>query len=128
MHKRQQIQTIGFAGIKAEPIVNDSESAEAGNVPGREICRRRGRSGNGSKAQRATSDEQAHLAEARTECHRTFHQRHPVTFLYRTNMITTFATSLTHTHTQLFYGSFDFVRDNVREPVPEETFTHSHSS
>ena len=29
---------------------------------------------------------------------------------------------------QLFYGSLDFVRDNPDEPVPEETFTHSHSS
>jgi len=32
------------------------------------------------------------------------------------------------THTQPFYGSVDFVRDNPGEPVPEETFTHSHSS
>jgi len=31
-----------------------------------------------------------------------------------------------HTHTQPFYGSLDFVRDNPGEPVPEETFTHSH--
>jgi len=29
-----------------------------------------------------------------------------------------------HTHTQPFYGSLDFVRDNLGEPVPEETFTH----
>ena len=34
----------------------------------------------------------------------------------------------THTHTQPFYGSLHFVRDNPGEPVPEETFTHSHSS
>ena len=34
----------------------------------------------------------------------------------------------THTHTQLFYGSVDYVRDNPGEPVPEETFTHSHLS
>jgi len=33
-----------------------------------------------------------------------------------------------HTHTQLFYGSLDFVRDNPGEPIPEETFTHSHLS
>jgi len=33
-----------------------------------------------------------------------------------------------HTHTRLFYGSVDFVRDNPGEPVPEETFTHSHLS
>ena len=33
-----------------------------------------------------------------------------------------------HTHTKLFYGSLDFVRDNLGEPVPEETFTHSHPS
>ena len=33
-----------------------------------------------------------------------------------------------HTHTQPFYGSLDFVRDNLGEPVPEETFTHSHLS
>jgi len=34
----------------------------------------------------------------------------------------------THTHIQPFYGSVDFVRDNPGEPVPEETFTHSHLS
>jgi len=33
-----------------------------------------------------------------------------------------------HTHTQPFYGSMDFVWDNPGEPVPEETFTHSHLS
>ena len=33
-----------------------------------------------------------------------------------------------NTHTQPFYGSVDFVRDNPGEQVPEETFTHSHSS
>jgi len=27
-------------------------------------------------------------------------------------------------HAQLFYGSMDFVRDNLGELVPEETFTH----
>ena len=31
-------------------------------------------------------------------------------------------------HTQPFYGSVNFVRDNPCEPVPEETFTHSHLS
>jgi len=36
--------------------------------------------------------------------------------------------SRTHTHTQPFYSSLDFVRDNQGEPVPEETFTHSHLS
>jgi len=35
---------------------------------------------------------------------------------------------LTHRHTQPFYGSLDFVRDNSGEPVPEETFTHSYLS
>jgi len=30
----------------------------------------------------------------------------------------------TQTHTQAFYGSLDFVWDNLGEPVPEETFTH----
>jgi len=34
----------------------------------------------------------------------------------------------THTHTQLFYGSLDFVWENPGEPVSEETFTHSHLS
>jgi len=29
-----------------------------------------------------------------------------------------------YTHTQPFYGSVEFVRDNPGEPVPEETFTH----
>ena len=33
------------------------------------------------------------------------------------------ATTHTHTHTQPFYGSVEFVRDNPGEPVPEETFT-----
>ena len=28
------------------------------------------------------------------------------------------------THTQPFYGSVEFVRENPGEPVPEETFTH----
>jgi len=32
------------------------------------------------------------------------------------------------THTQTFYGSLDFVRDKPSEPVPEETYTHSHLS
>jgi len=31
-------------------------------------------------------------------------------------------------HTQPFNGSLDFVRDNLGEPVPKETFTHSHLS
>jgi len=30
----------------------------------------------------------------------------------------------TRVHTQPFYGSVEFVRDNPGEPVPEETFTH----
>jgi len=34
----------------------------------------------------------------------------------------------TYTHSQLFYGSLDFVQDNPGEPVPEETFTYSHLS
>jgi len=29
-------------------------------------------------------------------------------------------------HTQPFYGSLDFLWDNLCEPIPEETFTHSH--
>jgi len=29
---------------------------------------------------------------------------------------------------QPFYGCLDFVRNNLGEPVPEETFTHSHLS
>jgi len=37
-------------------------------------------------------------------------------------------TQYKHTHTQLFHGSLNFVRDNAGEPVPEVTFTHSHSS
>jgi len=31
-------------------------------------------------------------------------------------------------HTESFYGSLDFVRDNPGEPVPDETSTHSHLS
>jgi len=33
-----------------------------------------------------------------------------------------------NTHIQPFYGSMDFVQDNLGEPVPEETFTHSQLS
>jgi len=36
-----------------------------------------------------------------------------------------------HTHTQPFYNSMDFVRDNPGKPVPEEKFTqtyHGHQS
>jgi len=33
----------------------------------------------------------------------------------------------THTHTQPFYGSVEFVRDNPGEPVPEETNTYVHN-
>jgi len=37
--------------------------------------------------------------------------------------------SIEHTHTQPFYGSVEFVRENTGEPVPEEAFTHySHRS
>jgi len=32
----------------------------------------------------------------------------------------------THTHREPFYDSVEFVRYNPGEPVPEETFTHSH--
>jgi len=46
--------------------------------------------------------------------------------------MTSYSTSHTHTHartharthTEPFYGSTDFVPDNLSEPVPEETFTH----
>jgi len=31
-----------------------------------------------------------------------------------------------HSQTQPFYGSLDFVPDNLAELVPEDTFTHSH--
>jgi len=34
----------------------------------------------------------------------------------------------THTQTQPFYGSLDFVQDNLGEPVAEESFTHSYPS
>jgi len=34
------------------------------------------------------------------------------------------AASLWEIHTQPFYGSVEFVRENPGEPVPEETFTH----
>jgi len=34
----------------------------------------------------------------------------------------------THAHTQSFYGCLDSVWDNPGEPVPEETFIHSHLS
>jgi len=44
-------------------------------------------------------------------------------------MQTNFRVEGTHTHTQPFYGSVEFVRENPGEPVPEETFTHySHHS
>jgi len=37
-------------------------------------------------------------------------------------------TSTRRARTQPFYGSLESVRDNHGEPVPEETFTHSHLS
>jgi len=37
-----------------------------------------------------------------------------------------YAHTYTHTHTQSFYGTMDFVQNDPGEPVPEETFTHSH--
>ena len=43
------------------------------------------------------------------------------------NGFSTYNISITHTHTQPFYGSVEYVRDNPGEPVPEQTFTHSHS-
>jgi len=39
-------------------------------------------------------------------------------------MDTTHTHTHTHTHTQPFYGSLDFVWDNLDELVLEETFTH----
>jgi len=33
-----------------------------------------------------------------------------------------------HTHTHNHFMALDFVRDNLGEPVPEETFTHSYLS
>jgi len=36
----------------------------------------------------------------------------------------TYTHQYTNTHTQPFYGSVEFVRDNPGEPVPKETFTH----
>jgi len=39
------------------------------------------------------------------------------------------ARARTHTHTHNhFMASLDYVRDNMGEPLPEETFTHSHLS
>jgi len=35
---------------------------------------------------------------------------------------------ISNKHTQPFNSSLDFVRDKPGEPVPEETFTHSHLS
>jgi len=52
----------------------------------------------------------------------------PVTRHYPVWCIVIHVAVYTHTHTQPFYGSVDFVRDNPGEPVPEETFTYSHSS
>ena len=34
----------------------------------------------------------------------------------------------THTHTHNRFTALDFVQENTGEPVPEETFTHSHLS
>jgi len=45
-----------------------------------------------------------------------------ILYLWRISMISLI------THTQPFYTSWDFVRDNPGELVPEETFTHSHLS
>ena len=52
---------------------------------------------------------------------------HPVTISYSWSCSWSLSEFLL-THTQPFYGTLDFVRDNPGEPVPEETFTHSHSS
>ena len=40
----------------------------------------------------------------------------------------TYVTFFKHTHTQPFCSSLNFDWDNPGEPVPEETFTHSHLS
>jgi len=37
-------------------------------------------------------------------------------------------TEQSNSHTQPFYGSLDSVQDKLDQPVPEETFTHSHLS
>jgi len=44
---------------------------------------------------------------------------------YRLQLETSFININNTQHTQPFYGSLDFVRDNPGEPAPEETFTHS---
>jgi len=43
-------------------------------------------------------------------------------------MVIVLNSQIAHTHKQPFYSSLDFVRDNLGQPVPEETFTHSHLS
>jgi len=48
------------------------------------------------------------------------------TFSHLTQKNTTHTHPHTHTHKQSFYGSLGFVQHYLNEPVPEETFTHSH--
>jgi len=54
----------------------------------------------------------------------------PVTVNYTNFQSHTPACDINHEqiYTQPFYGSLDYVQDNPCEPVPEETFTHSHLS
>ena len=55
-------------------------------------------------------------------CSSTCHTQHTRPPRHRCKIIQT------HTRTQPFYGSLDFVRDNPGDSVPEETFTHSNLS
>jgi len=55
-------------------------------------------------------------------------QVNPTTYYAVTETDRIPADRMTHIHTQPFYCSMGFVWDNLGEPVPEETFTHSHLS
>jgi len=50
------------------------------------------------------------------------------TILYWNHIHNSHTRTRTRTHTQLFYGSMDFVRYFPGELVPEQTFTRSHLS
>jgi len=69
-----------------------------------------------------------------TICPLQFHKNLPH-FIYRVAILSkikhtekTYKINNNTSFTQMFYSSTDFVWDNPGEPVPEETFTHSHLS
>ena len=75
------IQTVGFSGVEAEPFVDDSKPAEAGDVPRGEVVRRRRGASTRSQTERTMTNVQVQITHTRCERGRTLNQRNPVTFL-----------------------------------------------